>query len=352
MQPLLNNQGIAAGGELDLRFTAVRCSDVDAFAQWVESNTGQSAGQELSWRLPYASLYSNAGNEAIPQEDFMRSIVMPSAMALILAACSNDAETDSAATAAETDSVATVAETDSTATAAEIDSAPTVAGTDSVEAVSTTEDMSADTGLEAVINHERRDENRGRDEWRNPLETLSFFGIEPDMTIAEVLPGNGGWYSQILTPLTAERGRLIGVTYPDSLFRRISSNWDADAAERSGADITQMGRYLSVEGVESAQPIVGYAIDDIPDEENGQADAALFFRAMHHLFRFDEPIIDAALAENLRYAAPGGVAGVFSTVPRRRRSRVHQWQQRLPEAERCCRRVRTGGIRSGRSQRD
>jgi len=32
VRPLLQNQGIAAGDELDLRFTAVRCSDIDAFA--------------------------------------------------------------------------------------------------------------------------------------------------------------------------------------------------------------------------------------------------------------------------------------------------------------------------------
>ncbi len=197
----------------------------------------------------------------------MRFAVMASAMALTLAAWSNDA-----AFAAE--------------------------------------NASADTSLEAVIDHERRDGNRGRDEWRNPLETLSFFGIEPDMTIVEVFPGNGGWYSQILTPLTAGQGRLIGATYPESLFRQIFSTWDEAAAERTGADIAQMGRYLSVEGIESAQPIVGYAIDDIPDRENGQADAVLYFRAMHHLFRFDEPVIDAALAETYDVLAPGGVAGV------------------------------------------
>ena len=197
----------------------------------------------------------------------MRSIVTVSAMALILAAYSNDA-----AFAAE--------------------------------------NVSADAGLEAVINHERRDQNRGRDEWRNPLDTLSFFGIEPDMTIAEVLPGNGGWYSQILTPLTAEQGRLIGLTYPESLFRQMFSTWNEDSAEGIGADLSEMGRYLSVEGVDSAQPIVGYAIDDIPDQENGQADAVLFFRAMHHLFRFDEPIIDTALSETYDMLASGGVAGV------------------------------------------
>lgn len=169
------------------------------------------------------------------------------------------------------------------------------------------ENASADASLAAVIDHERRDGNRGRDEWRNPVETLSFFGIEPDMTIVEVFPGNGGWYSQILTPLTAEQGRLIGATYPESLFRQMFSTWNEDAAERTGADITQMGRYLSVAGVESAQPIVGYAIDDIPDRENGQADAVLYFRAMHHLFRFDEPVIDAALAETYDVLASGGV---------------------------------------------
>ncbi|MDE0509951.1 MAG: class I SAM-dependent methyltransferase [Gammaproteobacteria bacterium] len=197
----------------------------------------------------------------------MRSIVTVSATALILAAYSNDA-------------------------------------------VFAAENVSADAGLEAVINHERRDQNRGRDEWRNPLDTLSFFGIEPDMTIAEVLPGNGGWYTQILTPLTAEQGRLIGVTYPESLFRQMFSTWNEDSAEGIGADLSQMGRYLSVEGVDSAQPIVGYAIDDIPDQENGQADAVLFFRAMHHLFRFDEPIIDTALSETYDMLASGGVAGV------------------------------------------
>lgn len=172
------------------------------------------------------------------------------------------------------------------------------------------ENASADASLAAVIDHERRDGNQGRDEWRNPVETLSFFGIEPDMTIVEVFPGNGGWYSQILTPLTAEQGRLIGATYPESLFRQMFSTWNEDAAERTGADITQMGRYLSVAGVESAQPIVGYAIDDIPDRENGQADAVLYFRAMHHLFRFDEPIIDTALAETYDVLASGGVVGV------------------------------------------
>lgn len=204
----------------------------------------------------------------------MKTVGMVSALALILAACSDGAETTSAVT-------------------------------DAAE-----ESQVAGANLAEVIGHSRRDETRARDEWRHPLDTLSFFGIEPDMTIVEVLPGNGGWYTQILTPLTAEHGRLIGVTYPENLWAQMFPSWNEDSYERFGADITQMGRYMSIEGVESAQPIVGYTIDNIPDEEDGQADAVLFFRAMHHLFRFEEPLADTALSEVFDVLAPGGVVGV------------------------------------------
>ena len=204
----------------------------------------------------------------------MKTMGIVSALALILAACSNGADTTSVATDAAKES------------------------------------QDAGAALAAVIDHERRDGTRARDEWRHPLETLAFFGITPDMTIVEVLPGNGGWYTQILTPLTAEHGRMIGVTYPDSLWIQMFSSWNEDNYERFGADITQMGRYMSIDGVESAQPIVGYAIDNIPGEEDGQADAVLFIRAMHHLFRFEEPLVDTALSEVFDMLASGGVVGV------------------------------------------
>ncbi len=217
----------------------------------------------------------------------MRTMGIVSALALVLAACSNGADTASTGTEATPEP--------------ETPAAPTNMAQES---------PMAGTSLEDVIAHERRDDNRARDEWRHPMETLSFFGIEPDMTIAEILPGNGGWYTQILTPLTADQGRMIGITYPETLWSQMFGNWDADRSEAFGGDATQMGRYMSVEGVESAQPIVGYTIDSIPDEENGQADAVLFFRAMHHLFRFEEPLVDTALSEIFDLLAPGGVVGV------------------------------------------
>lgn len=217
----------------------------------------------------------------------MKAMGYVSVMALVLAACSNEA--------ADPVSQET----------AEIAESGMESGIESGTDVAT-----QSTQLAEVIAHPRRDERRARDDWRHPEETLNFFGVEPDMTVAEVLPGNGGWYSQILTPYTAREGRMIGLTYPDSLWVQMFSSWSEDNYERFGADITQMHRYLGVDGVEPAQPVLGYTIDNIPDAENGQVDAVVFFRALHHLFRFEEPMIDTALVEVYDALAPGGLVGV------------------------------------------
>jgi predicted methyltransferase len=47
-----------------------------------------------------------------------------------------------------------------------------------------------------------------RDVWRHPYETLSFFGIRPDMTVVEISPG-GGWYTEILAPYLQAKGQLV-----------------------------------------------------------------------------------------------------------------------------------------------
>jgi len=60
----------------------------------------------------------------------------------------------------------------------------------------------------ALASPHRSPENRGRDAHRHPKETLSFFGLRPDMTVIEVAPG-GGWYTEILAPFLKNQGRLI-----------------------------------------------------------------------------------------------------------------------------------------------
>ena len=70
-----------------------------------------------------------------------------------------------------------------------------------------------------------------RDEWRHPLQTLLFWGLEGDMTVLEILPGLG-WYTSILAPyLNANGGHLIDAGFDGEAGtmaeREVLANWEA-----------------------------------------------------------------------------------------------------------------------------
>ncbi len=90
----------------------------------------------------------------------------------------------------------------------------------------------ADDALKAAIAGEHRAEsNRARDVYRHPYETLSFFGIKPNMTVVELVP-SGGWYTEILAPYLREKGKLIGAgqaiapgnRYGEAFKKKLDSN--------------------------------------------------------------------------------------------------------------------------------
>lgn len=71
-------------------------------------------------------------------------------------------------------------------------------------------DKSDDVQLRAAIaGSQRSSTNAARDTWRHPYETLTFFGIKPNMTVVELMP-EGGWYTEILAPYLRQDGKLIG----------------------------------------------------------------------------------------------------------------------------------------------
>src|SRR3712207_7416924 len=55
----------------------------------------------------------------------------------------------------------------------------------------------------AIAAPHRTPANVARDPYRHPLETLSFFGVQPEHTVVEIWPG-GGWYTEILAPYRSE----------------------------------------------------------------------------------------------------------------------------------------------------
>ena len=59
----------------------------------------------------------------------------------------------------------------------------------------------------AIAGPQRSEANKARDKYRHPLETLTFFGIKPTMTVVEISPG-AGWYTEILAPFLKDHGKL------------------------------------------------------------------------------------------------------------------------------------------------
>ena len=65
-----------------------------------------------------------------------------------------------------------------------------------------------DSKVESALAAESRPEaDQERDRNRRPLETLTFFGLQDNMRVLELLPG-GGWYTRVLAPVLAENGTL------------------------------------------------------------------------------------------------------------------------------------------------
>jgi predicted methyltransferase len=162
--------------------------------------------------------------------------------------------------------------------------------------------------LADVLADPRRDADRARDAWRHPAETLTFFGIAPGMTVAEVDPG-AGWYTRILVPYLGENGLYLGVGYSRLTYDRIAAGPALGARPTAPdvftAELPARARSYAPEGAE----ILGaYVFDETPSTLYGTVDAVLFVRALHNLRRTGT--LEGALAETYALVKPGGVIGV------------------------------------------
>jgi predicted methyltransferase len=142
----------------------------------------------------------------------------------------------------------------------------------------------------------RTDADMERDQFRNPTETLAFFGITKDMTVAEIGPGRG-WYTRILAPLTADEGKYMavnGAPSPGERFER-GMQWRESFINRDS-------------GLFGANATARYMGQTVPFAAPNSVDAVLVFRGMHG------PIIrgnaKGMLEEILTTLKPGGVLGI------------------------------------------
>jgi predicted methyltransferase len=69
--------------------------------------------------------------------------------------------------------------------------------------------------VQVVAGDWRTPEAKARDASRHPVETLTFWGLKPGMTILEVQPGGQSWWTEILAPYAKRTGGKFYVTGPD-----------------------------------------------------------------------------------------------------------------------------------------
>lgn len=66
--------------------------------------------------------------------------------------------------------------------------------------------------VDVVAGEWRTPEAKARDAARHPVESLTFWGLEPGMTVLEVQPGAAAWWTEILAPYLKRTGGRLYVT--------------------------------------------------------------------------------------------------------------------------------------------
>ncbi len=152
-----------------------------------------------------------------------------------------------------------------------------------------------------TVGAHRSAEQRARNEYRHPVQTLSWFGVEPDMTVVEIWPGGGGWYTGILAPYLRGSGTfhaagfvVEGPDVPD-FRKRFQRNFEAKLAQRPG--IYDEARLAPI-----GPP------DHFTPAPPGSADRVLTFRNVHNWVAggYARKMFDGFHA----MLKPGGILGV------------------------------------------
>jgi len=152
--------------------------------------------------------------------------------------------------------------------------------------------------LKAVVNGDQRSaQNKARDKYRHPVQTLAFFGIRPNMTVVELWPA-GGWYTQILAPYLRGSG-----TYYAAAMDPVSDEPEDKESNAALKAVLDARPDLYSEVKWSVLAPKKYAL--APD---GSADLVVTFRNIHNWVW--EGIEKDVFAAAFRALKPGGILGV------------------------------------------
>ncbi|MBH5321701.1 class I SAM-dependent methyltransferase [Aurantiacibacter sediminis] len=149
--------------------------------------------------------------------------------------------------------------------------------------------------LDHVLAMSHRDEDRARDQYRNPAETLAFFQIEPTMRVAEYGPG-GGWYTRVLLPWIGSQGQYFA-------FQA-----GRDPAEDGSTWPQRFTTAVAQADWSGSMPVTAFESDAIPEDVVGTLDRVLIFRSIHGLLNGNRA--DAELRAIRTLLSDDGMVGV------------------------------------------
>ncbi len=159
-----------------------------------------------------------------------------------------------------------------------------------------------DAALEAAASGAHRSaDNIARNAWRHPVETLTFFGIRPDMTVVEIWPGGSGWYTEVLAPYLRDAGKLYAANFDGSTgveyFARNAGKFrDKLAANPAIYDRVEVTALMPPASTSAAPP--------------GSADLVVTFRNLHNWVR--DGRAEAMFAAMFEALKPGGTLGLVA----------------------------------------
>ena len=150
----------------------------------------------------------------------------------------------------------------------------------------------------ALAGQQRTEQERARDKYRHPFETLTFFGIKPESKVVELWPG-GGWYTAVIAPVVRDRGKLTVTNFapvgPNGETRQNAQRFNA---KLQGAP----GVYDQVD-VKVVSPPSYLSLG--PD---GSADVVVTFRNIHNWM--GDGYADKVFAAAFQVLRHGGTLGV------------------------------------------
>lgn len=139
--------------------------------------------------------------------------------------------------------------------------------------------------------------DKARDKYRHPNETLSFFEVQPDMTVIEITPGSG-WYSKVLAPWLADDGHYVAAVVKSEKPKSEAAQNETALQKLFKAHPEQFGK-AEVVDFDRKAPVFGPA---------DSADRVLTFRNVHNWATGGTaPAMFKAFFQVLK---PGGVLGV------------------------------------------